>query len=119
MRVSGVDPRLASYIAHCILLESVYLREASCTSLAQVREAQAQELARSYGFELPDDPSDFEELQACAQQAEEELWGLGDDARAGVPGSLEASTDANAYDFVDVQSTGDILQTAAELERLL
>lgn len=119
MRVSGVDPGLASYIAHCILLESVYLREAACESLAQVREAQAQALAQSYGFELPDDPSDFEELRACARRAEKELWGLGEEGSDGQRTLPESASEADDSENSGSQVTVDILQSAAELERLL
>lgn len=62
MRVSGIDPQVTRYIAHGLLLESVYLSDAGDEALAHVRAGQARAIAREYGFELPDDPSDFEAL---------------------------------------------------------
>ena len=62
LRVSGTDPRVIEYVAHGLLLESVYLDEAGDAATAAVRAAQARALAADYGFDLPDDPSDFSGL---------------------------------------------------------
>lgn len=62
LRVSGTDPRVIEYVARGMLLESVYLKEAGNAELASVRAAQARALAADYGFDLPDDPSDFESI---------------------------------------------------------
>jgi len=62
LRVSGTDPQVIEYVARGLLLESVYLAEAGDAELSSVRAAQARSLAADYGFELPDDPSDFESI---------------------------------------------------------
>jgi len=41
----------------------VYLSEAGNDELAGVRAAQARALADDYGFELPDDPTDFDAME--------------------------------------------------------
>ena len=90
MRVSGIDPGMVGYIAHSILLESVYLREAGNDSLATLREGQARSLALSYDLELPDDPTDFDALSARAHEAQAALW---EDGLAG-----------NADDMLDIDA---------------
>ncbi len=60
LRVSGVDPKVVSYIAHGMLLESVYLTEAGDVPLAGTRRQQALALSQSYGFSLPEDPTDID-----------------------------------------------------------
>ena len=74
MQVTGVDPHVVEYIARSMLLESVYLKEAGQEDLAGIRESQAHAIADSYGFGLPDDPSDFnaitEGLEDAALSAE-------------------------------------------------
>ena len=76
LRVSGTDPRVIEYVARGLLLEAVYLDEAGNAELAAVRDAQARALASDYGFDLPDDPTDFEALEADV----DELAGTGDAA---------------------------------------
>ena len=63
LRVSGTDPNVVEFVARGLLLESVYLSEAGNDELANVRAAQARALANDYGFELPDDPTDFEAME--------------------------------------------------------
>lgn len=66
LQVSGVDPKVMQYIAHSLLLESEYLTEGGNTELAQVRANQARALAEAYDIDLPDDPSNFAELEYLA-----------------------------------------------------
>ena len=61
--VSGTDPNVVEFVARGLLLESVYLSEAGNDELAGVRAAQARALADDYGFELPDDPTDFDAME--------------------------------------------------------
>jgi len=63
LRVSGADPNVVEFVARGLLLESVYLSEAGNDELAGVRAAQARALADDYGFELPDDPTDFDAME--------------------------------------------------------
>ncbi len=74
LRVSGTDPNVVEFVARGLLLESVYLSEAGNNELAGVRAAQARALADDYGFELPDDPTDFgameEDLDEIALQGD-------------------------------------------------
>ena len=63
LRVSGTDPNVIEFVARGLLLESVYLSEAGNDELASIRAAQARALADDYGFELPDDPSDFDAME--------------------------------------------------------
>ena len=100
MRVTGVDPNVTQFVARSMLLESVYLSDARQTALAAIRAAQARAIAEEYGFDLPEDPSDFdaitEGLEAAALEGGfqdsdpvyEEQWGelqsLQDDLFGGV-----------------------------------
>ncbi|MBQ9043694.1 MAG: hypothetical protein IJ111_12880 [Eggerthellaceae bacterium] len=69
MQVTGVDPNVVEYISRSMLLESVYLNQAGNAELASIRTAQAQAIADSYGFGLPEDPSDFEAITAGLEEA--------------------------------------------------
>ena len=77
MQVTGVDPRIVEYLSRSMLLESVYLQQAGNPDTACVRAAQARAIADAYGFDLPDDPSDFdaitEGLEEAALQADDDL----------------------------------------------
>ena len=79
MRVSGVDPNVTQFVARSMLLESVYLSEAHNPGLAAVRAAQARAIAEEFGFELPEDPSDFETITEGLEEAAE-AGGFVDDA---------------------------------------
>jgi hypothetical protein len=68
MQVSGIDPNVTEFVARSLLLESVYLEEAG-NSLSSIREGQARAIAEAYGFELPDDPSDFGALTEGLEEA--------------------------------------------------
>ena len=69
MRVSGIDPNVTQFVARSMLLESVYLDEAGQGALARVREQQARAIAAEYGFDLPDDPSDFDAITEGLEEA--------------------------------------------------
>lgn len=64
--VSGVEPRIVRYLAHGLLLESVYLQQGGENQLADLRAAQARALSSRYGIDLPDDPADFSALESAA-----------------------------------------------------
>lgn len=61
MQLSGVDPRVAGYIAHSLKLEADYLRQAGTFDLAELRMGQAQSVADMFGFDLSEVPSELEE----------------------------------------------------------
>ena len=100
MRVTGVDPNVTQFVARSMLLESVYLSDARQTALAAIRAAQARAIAEEYGFDLPEDPSDFDAITEGLEEAAleggfqdsdpvyEEQWGelqsLQDDLFGGV-----------------------------------
>lgn len=69
MQVSGIDPHVTEFVARGMLLESVYLEEAGQPHLAGVRSAQAHALAQAYGFDLPEDPTDFDALERAIEEA--------------------------------------------------
>lgn len=69
MRVSGIDPDVVQFMARSLLLESVYLIDAGNEGLAETRAAQARAMAAEYGFELPDDPSDFDAITEGLEEA--------------------------------------------------
>ena len=58
MQVSDVDPRVVTYIAHSMKLESEYLIELNNKEKAELRIAQANALARAYDIDLDDDLPD-------------------------------------------------------------
>ena len=69
MSVSGVDPNITQFVARSMLLESVYLAESHQNQLAALRTAQARAIADAYGFDLPEDPSDFDALTDGLEEA--------------------------------------------------
>ena len=69
MQVSGIDPNVTQFVARGLLLESVYLAQAGNDGLSVVRAAQARAIAAEYGFDLPDDPSDFDALSEGLEEA--------------------------------------------------
>ena len=69
LSVSGVDPNVTQFVARSLLLESVYLTEANQHQLAAVRADQARAIAHEYGFDLPDDPSDFDAITEGLEEA--------------------------------------------------
>ena len=66
MDVSSIEPRIVRYLAHGLLLESVYLQQGGEGDLADLRAAQARALSGRFGIELPDDPTDFSALEDAA-----------------------------------------------------
>lgn len=73
LQVAGVDPQVVEFVARGMLLESVYLADANDAELSQLRAAQARALAAAYNFELPHDPTDFDDLAKAASAAQAEL----------------------------------------------
>ena len=69
MKVTGTDPNVTQFIARSMLLESVYLNEGGNEELSSTRFAQAHAIARSFGFQLPDNPSDFESITEGLEEA--------------------------------------------------
>lgn len=69
MHVSGIDPNVTQFVARSLLLESVYLADARHTQLAALRAAQAHAIADAYGFDLPEDPSDFDAITNGLEEA--------------------------------------------------
>ena len=69
MLVTGIDPHVVEYLSRSMLLESVYLDQAGNGDLARIRDAQARAIADAYGFDLPDDPSDFEAITEGLEEA--------------------------------------------------
>ncbi len=69
MKVTDVDPNVTQFVARSMLLQSVYLAEAHQGGLAAVRAAQARAIADEYGFDLPEDPSDFEAITEGLEEA--------------------------------------------------
>ena len=68
MQVSGIDPDVTQFVARSLLLESVYLEEAG-NDLLSIRAGQARAIAEAYGFDLPDDPSDFDAITEGLEEA--------------------------------------------------
>ena len=48
MQLSGVDPRVAGYIAYSLQLEANYLRQVHNNTLAGVRQQQAEAIAEVF-----------------------------------------------------------------------
>ena len=92
MRVSGIDPNVTQFVARSLLLESEYLTDAHQTQLAALRAAQAHAIADAYGFDLPDDPSDFDTITEGLEEAAA-MGGFFDDA-----GLYEEHADDSALD---------------------
>ena len=69
MRVTDVDPNVTQFIARSMLLESVYLRKARQDDLAALRTQQAHAIAEEYGFELPENPSDYDAITEGLEDA--------------------------------------------------
>ena len=72
IQLSQTDPDLIGYISRTLMLESQYLREAGLDTKANLREAQAQALARAYGFEVDASDVSPEALDAFFGEENEE-----------------------------------------------
>ena len=71
LQVSGTDPKVVGYVAHGLLLEAHYLMLACDFARAELREEQARALASAYGFDLPDDLAEAEDI---LREAAEQGW---------------------------------------------
>ena len=82
LQVSGTDPKVVGYVAHGLLLEAHYLMLACDFARAELREEQARALASAYGFDLPDDLAEAEDIlrEAAEQGLMDEGAELGDEA---------------------------------------
>ncbi len=82
LQVSGTDPKVVGYVAHGLLLEAHYLMLACDFARAELREEQARALASAYGFDLPDDLAEAEDIlrEAAEQGWMDEGAELGDEA---------------------------------------
>lgn len=82
LQVSGTDPKVINYVAHGLLLEAHYLMLACDFARAELREEQARALAAAYGFDLPDDLAEAEDIlrEAAEQGLMDEGSELGDEA---------------------------------------
>lgn len=69
MKISGIDPNVTQFVARSLLLDSVYLAQAHQGQLSAIRAAQARAIAAEYGFDLPEDPSDFEAITEGLEEA--------------------------------------------------
>lgn len=72
IQLSQTNPDLIGYISRTLMLESQYLREAGLDTKANLREAQAQALARAYGFEVDASDVSPEALDAFFGEENEE-----------------------------------------------
>lgn len=63
MQLSGVDPRVAGYIAFSLKLESEYLQQAGNYALAELRAGQAQSVAEIFGYDLSEVPAELGEAE--------------------------------------------------------
>ena len=81
LQVSGTDPKVVGYVAHGLLLEAHYLMLACDFARAELREEQARALASAYGFDLPDDLAEAEDIlrEAAEQGLMDEGAELGDE----------------------------------------
>ena len=60
MELCGVDPRVAGYIAHSLILEADYLRQAGNSALAELRMGQGQPVALQFGIDLSEVASELD-----------------------------------------------------------
>ena len=60
MQLSGVDPRVAGYIAYSLQLEAEYLHQAGNDVLATIRQQQAEAVAETFMCDLNEVTSELE-----------------------------------------------------------
>ena len=72
LQVSGTDPRVSEYVARSLLLASDYFEQAGQKQLSILRREQANAVAKTYGFELPEDAADLSELERLAKEEAED-----------------------------------------------
>ena len=61
IQLSGVDPRVAGYIAYSLQLEADYLRQAGNDGLAALRDDQARAVAETFMCDLDEVPLELGE----------------------------------------------------------
>lgn len=110
LQVSGTDPKVVGYVAHGLLLEAHYLMLACDFARAELREEQARALASAYGFDLPDDLAEAEDI--LREAAEQGLMGegaeLGDEADVSrLAEEVEKAHDVAYYRDVDASKRFD------------
>ena len=64
MQLSGVDPRVAGYIAYSLQLEADYLHQAGNVALADLRQQQAQAVAETFMCDMDEVEHGISELQS-------------------------------------------------------
>ena len=104
LQVSGTDPKVVGYVAHGLLLEAHYLMLACDFARAELREEQARALASAYGFDLPDDLAEAEDIlrEAAEQGLMDEGAELGDEADVSrLAEEVEKAHDVAYYRDVD------------------
>lgn len=110
LQVSGTDPKVVGYVAHGLLLEAHYLMLACDFARAELREEQARALASAYGFDLPDDLAEAEDIlrEAAEQGLMDEGAELGDEADVSrLAEEVEKAHDVAYYRDVDASKCFD------------
>lgn len=110
LQVSGTDPKVVGYVAHGLLLEAHYLMLACDFARAELREEQARALAAAYGFDLPDDLAEAEDIlhEAAEQGLMDEDAELGDEADVSrLVEGVEKARDVAYYRDADVPKRFD------------
>lgn len=110
LQVSGTDPKVVGYVAHGLLLEAHYLMLACDFARAELREEQARALAVAYGFDLPDDLAEAEDIlrEAAEQGLMDEGAELGDEADVSrLAEEVEKAHDVAYYRDVDASKRFD------------
>ena len=110
LQVSGTDPKVVGYVAHGLLLEAHYLMLACDFARAELREEQARALASAYGFDLPDDLAEAEDIlrEAAEQGLMDEGAELGDEADVSrLAEEVEKAHDVAYYRDVDASKRFD------------
>ena len=109
LQVSGTDPKVVGYVAHGLLLEAHYLMLACDFARAELREEQARALASAYGFDLPDDLAEAEDiLREAAEQGLMDGAELGDEADVSrLAEEVEKAHDVAYYRDVDASKRFD------------
>lgn len=110
LQVSGTDPKVVGYVAHGLLLEAHYLMLACDFARAELREEQARALASAYGFDLPDDLAEAEDIlrEAAEQGLMDEGAELGDETDVSrLAEEVEKAHDVAYYRDVDASKRFD------------
>lgn len=110
LQVSGTDPKVVGYVAHGLLLEAHYLMLACDFARAELREEQARALADAYGFDLPDDLAEAEDIlrEAAEQGLMDEGAELGDEVDVSrLAEEVEKAHDVAYYRDVDASKRFD------------